>query len=159
MSDEQQEADDRGVVGHAVRGLGESTRHNSLAYGYSLALTGAFGVLTTLVGHATVVEIFCFGLAAALPFPIANAAVTRGFRVQVEGEPPVVLALGTSLGFISVAAAIGAAALAGWLLDDWVAWLAGSFLASAFYLFASAVELLLARFVRQLLGREKLEER
>jgi MFS family permease len=159
MADEQRESDDRGVVGHTVRGLGESTRHNSLAYGYSLALTGSFGVLTTLVAHASVVEIFCFGIGASLPFPIANTAVTRAFTVKVEGEPPVVLALGTSIGVVSVCAAIGAATVFGWLLDDWLAWLVGSFAASAVYLFASALELVVARGVRALLGRDKLAER
>jgi hypothetical protein len=39
-----------------VRGLASSTRHNALAYGYSLATTGTFGALahsTTLPTSAT----------------------------------------------------------------------------------------------------------
>jgi hypothetical protein len=152
------EQDERGVLGHFVRGVGESTRHNSLAYGYSLALTGAFGVLN-LQDRTTVLNVILFGLGGALPFSIANPLVTRGFNYRVEGEPPIVLSLGTSLGFVSVVAAISLAALVGWLLGDWLAWILGGFVASGGYLLLGAVELLLARAVRALLGLEHLEER
>jgi hypothetical protein len=150
--------DERAVHEHFVRGLGEATRHNSLAFGYSLALTGAFGVLAILV-KPTVVDVFLFGIGGSLTFTIANVAVTRGFTVQVEGEPPIVRAIGTSVSFASVSGGIGAAALFAWVLGGWPAWLVGSFAASAVYLVLTALELVLARGVRVLLGREKLEER
>jgi hypothetical protein len=153
-----QEQDDRGITGHFIRGVGESTRHNSLAYGYSLALTGAFGVLN-LQNRTTVLNVLLFGLAGALPFTIANPLVTRGFAYRVEGEPPIVLSMGTSLGFISIVGAIGVAAAVGAVLGSWVAWTVGAFGASSAYLVLSALELVLARGVRSLLGREKLEDR
>jgi MFS family permease len=155
---EKEQDDERGVGGHFVRSIGESTRHNSLAYGYSLALTGAFGVLN-LQDETTVLNVILFGLAGALPFSIANPLVTRGFSYRVEGEPPIVLSLGTSLGFVSVVSAISLAALLGWLLGGWVAWMLGGFVASGGYLVLGALELVLARAVRALLGLEHLEER
>jgi hypothetical protein len=150
--------DEHGLAGHFVRGIGESTRHNSLAYGYSLALTGAFGVLN-LQDKTTVVAVILFGLAGALPFTIANPLVTRGFTYRVEGEPPIVLSLGSSVGFVSVVAAIGVAALAGWILSSWVAWFVGGFASSSTYLVMSALELVLARALRALLGRDSLQDR
>jgi hypothetical protein len=144
---------------HFVRGIGESTRHNSLAYGYSLALTGAFGALDAQTHHMTVVDILLFGIGGAVTFTIMSATVTRGFTVRVEGEPPIVLALGASMGFLSITAAIGAAALLGWLLPDWLGWLVGAFAASTVYLVSTAIELSFARGVRALLGREHLRER
>jgi drug/metabolite transporter (DMT)-like permease len=151
--------DDRTLFGHFVRGLGESTRTNSLAYGYSLALTGAYGVLNEIIGTPHFPQVLLFVVGAAFTFSIANAAVTRGYRQRVEGEPPIVLAFGASFGFLSIAAALGAAALVGWLVPDWVGWLLGGFVASSVYLLGSALELVLARAVRAVVGREHLEER
>jgi hypothetical protein len=144
---------------HFRRGLGESTRHNSLAYGYSLALTGAFGMLTVVAGKPNVGDIFAFAIGASLTFSIANAAVTKGFTTKIEDEPPIVLALGTSFGFISVSTAVGAAALFAWVLPDWVGWAVGAFAASLSYLLITAVEFVLARGVRSLTGRKHLKER
>jgi hypothetical protein len=154
----EDEKEERGVGGHLIRGVGESTRHNSLAYGYSLALTCSFGVLN-LQDKTTVLNVILFGIAGALPFSIANPLVTRGFNYRVEGEPPIVLSMGTSLGFISIGAAVGIAALCGRLLSSWVAWTVGGFVGSASYLLLSAFELVLARGVRSLLGRDRLQER
>jgi hypothetical protein len=148
----------RAIHEHFVRGVGESARHNSLAYGYSLALTGAFGVLSVL-DHTTVARIFLFGLGGSLAFTIINPLVTRGFTYRVEGEPPIVLSLGTSFGFFSVTSSVGLAALASWLLSGWLAWLVGTFVASAGYLVLSALQFVLARGLRALLGLDHLRER
>jgi hypothetical protein len=153
---EQQE--ERGLVGHFVRGMGESTRHNSFAYGYSLALGGSFGVLE-LQNRTTVPSLVLFGIAGALPFSILNPLVTRGYRKRVEGEPPIVLSLGSSFGFVSVAGAIGVAIFFGWVLGGWVAWLVGSFCASSTYLLLTGFEFVLARGLRALFGLEDLADR
>jgi hypothetical protein len=149
----------RGIRGHLYRSFGESTRHNSLAYGYSLALTGAFGAITAETKQPTLLDIVLYGIGAALTFTITSATVTRGFTVRVEGEPPIVLALGASFGFVSITAAILSAALLGWALPDWLAWGLGAFVASTVYLAGTALELTFARGVRALIGREHLEER
>jgi hypothetical protein len=154
MSDEKQQA----AHEHFVRGIGESTRHNALAYGYSIALTGTFGLLTILDRAPHVGDVFLFGLGAAIVFTIANAAVTRGFRVRVQQEPPIVLAFGTSLGFISVSGALGAAALVAKSVPGAAGWLVGPFVASGAYLVLSALEFVLARAVRAVVGVEHLEE-
>jgi hypothetical protein len=153
MSEETQS-----VHEHFVRGIGESARHNSLAYGYSLALTGAFGVLN-LQDKTTVLSVLLFGLGGSLAFTVANPLVTRGFTRRVEGEPPIVLSLGTSLGFLSVLASIGAAALVGWALGSATAWFLGGLVASGVYLVASALQFVLARGVRHVLGLGRLRER
>jgi hypothetical protein len=155
----EREEQERGITGHLVRGLGSSTRQNALAYGYSLALTGAFGMLTAVDRSPHVVDIFLFALGGASTFTVANVVVTRGFKIRVAEEPPVVLALGTSLGFFSIAGALGVTALLAWTLHGWLAWLVGPFAASAVYLALTAVELTLARKVREVVGIERLEER
>lgn len=142
-----------------LRGLGSSTRHNSLAYGYSLALTASFGMLTILDRKPHVADIFLFGVGAAVTFALANAAVTRGFRAKTKDEPPVVIAFGTSLGVVSVTGAIAVAALCGWQLHGWIGWIVGGFGASTAYLVLGALELVAAYALRALLGEHSLEER
>jgi MFS family permease len=144
---------------HFVRGLGESTRHNALAYGYSLTLTGAFGLLTILDRKPHVLDVFLFGIGGSITFAIANAAVTRGFRVRIEREPPIVLAFGSSFGVVSVCGSLGAAALVAWGLHGWPAWLVGPFACSGCYLVLSALEFVLARAARAVLRLEHLQER
>lgn len=151
--------EERGLHEHFVRGFGEATRHNSLAFGYSLALTGAFGILTLTAGRPTVLDVFLFGIGASLTFTVGNAAVTHGYTLRVEGEPPIVRAMGSSFGFLSVSGGVGAAALIGWALHGWPGWLAGSFAASGVYLVLTALELVVARGLRVLIGLEHLRER
>jgi MFS family permease len=150
--------DSKTIHEHFVRGMGESARHNSLAYGYSLALSGTFGVLN-LQDRTSVLNIVLFGLGGSLAFTVANPLVTRGFQYRVEGERPIVLSIGTSLGFLSVTASIGLAALVGWLFGSWVAWFVGAFVASGAYLVLSACQFVLGRYARTLLGRDRLRER
>lgn len=139
---------------HYARGLGMSTRNNSLAYGYSVAITATFGVLDRLVGRATVVEIFLFIAGASAAFALLNLVVTRGFQQRVAREPPLVVALATSLGVFSVSGGVGVAALLGWLVGGWIAWLVAPFAATVVYLVTSASEMAIARRAHLLAGTE-----
>lgn len=143
---------------HVVRGLGASTRHNALAFGYSLCMTCSFGILALSVGSPHPVDIFLFGIGGAVSFAVATALTTRGFRKRVREEPPIVRAVGSSLSFISISGAIGCAWLMAWALGNWSAWLLGSFLASAAYLLLSAFELAFARAIRPLLPVRNMQE-
>jgi hypothetical protein len=137
---------------HYWHGLGLSARNNSLAYGFSVAVTAGYGVLSVLATPTTVPRIFLFVAGACAPFVVLNPLVTRGFQERVEGEPPLVVAVGTSLSFLSASAGVGATALAGWLLGGWLAWLLGALGASVVYLLAAALEVAVARGVRPLTG-------
>ena len=147
------------VRDHFSRGLGESARTNGLAYGYSVALTGAYIVLQAGARSPDVVDAFLFGLGASITFALAGALVTRGFRQRVEREAPVVLALGTALGILSISAATGSCALLTVVSKGHVAWFLGPLVASAVYLLVSALELLLARGVHTVAGTENIDER
>lgn len=144
---------------HAHRGLGASTRHNALAYGYSLALTGTFGVLVDTSGTPQPYEILLFAIGAAITFTIANVVSTEGFRTRVKEEPPAVRSLGSSLGFLSVTGSIAVAWALGWAFGrGWVPWLVAPFASSAVYLLLSALEISAARGLRAALDIE-LEEK
>jgi hypothetical protein len=152
------ESDD-GLRDHYLRGLGISTRNNALAYGFSISVTATFGVLQYLDGPGDVPRIMLFVVGSALPFPVLNALVTRGFRRRVDREPPLVLAVGTSLSLFSIAAAVGLAALIAWAVRGWGAWIASPFAATVVYLLASAAEVAAGRGLHAVAGTENLEKR
>jgi hypothetical protein len=144
---------------HYFRGLGESTRTNALAFGYSITSTASFAVLEQTAGRITVGRIFLFVLGAGVAFAGINALVTRGFRTRVEREPPLVLALGTSLSVISISAAVGVTALIGEAIHGAVAWLIGPILATWAFLGVAALEIAAARLLHVNVGDRAPEER
>lgn len=137
---------------HYVRGLGMSARNNALAYGYSIAATASFGMLVHTDGPVTVLRIFMFVVGNGIAFAGVNALVTRGFRQRVEQEPPVVVALSTSLGMVSISAAVGVVLLLGWGVGGWAAWLLGALLGTWTYLSIAALEMALARTLHLVVG-------
>lgn len=142
-----------------LRGLGLSARNNALAYGYSITATAIFGVLSETARPADIGRIFLFVAGASLAFAAVNAIVTRGFRARVETEPPVVVALATSLGIVSVSAAVGAAVLLATLIRDWPAWLLTGMVSTWIYLSVAALEVAVARALHLNLGDRDPEER
>jgi hypothetical protein len=152
-------SDPDGFFEHYWRGLGLSARNNSLAYGFSVTVTGSFGLLDRLTGRPSVADVFLFVAGACAPFAALNPIVTHGFRRRVEREPPVVVALGTSFSIVSGSAGVGIAALIGWQLDGWIPWLAGSAAAAAVYLLVAALEIAVGRGAHVLAGTRDLEQR
>jgi hypothetical protein len=133
-----------------LRGLGASTRHNALAYGYSLALAGTYGILDVVDGSPTPADILLFGVGGTTTFTLATIGTTRGFRKRTHDHAPAIQAIGSSFGFLSVTAAIGCAWLLAWLIaGGWVAWVLAPFVASFVYLFGSAIELALAQVAQE----------
>jgi hypothetical protein len=155
VSDAPGEEDtDHGPVGTAVS---TSTMGNATAFGFSITITGSFGILQTTVGSPTVVEIVLFGVAAAATIGVIEGFVTRGFRVRTGVAPPEVRLLGTAQNFVSVAAGLGAAAGVAALLDAGVAWPLGACAATLVFLMAESAEILVAEFVQARRGDPEAE--
>ena len=133
-----------GPLDHYLRGLETSTKNNSLAYGYSVAISATFGALDHFHPGPTIVELFLFCVGAGAAFAVINAGVTRGYRSHPPDEPAVVIALGTSFGVVSITAAVAAGAALAWTIGSWPAWLLTSFLATVVYVLAVGVEMALA---------------
>jgi len=143
---------------HYVRGLGMSARNNALAFGYSITSTASFAVLAKTASPATVGHIFMFVIGAGIAFAGVNALVTRGFRSRVDTEPPLVMALATSLSILSISAGVGIAALLGEVIGGWLAWLLGPLLATWTYLGVAALEVATARTLHITVGDEDPSE-
>ncbi len=144
-----------GIVHTYARGVRASLGNNAAAYAYSVTITAAFGVLTTIVGPTRLWDVFTFAFGAALAFTVTDAVASRGFRVRMRGERPEVAVLGAAMSFPSVLLAVGAAALAGQVaLGTPIAWPAGSFAATVVFVLVGAVELLLGERAQQMRGVE-----
>lgn len=131
------------------RGVRTSVRNNASAYGFSVMITAAFGVLTAALGSPRVGDVFLYAGGAVLGVTIVEGLASRGFRIRLRGEQSDVVALGSAFGFASVGLAVGAAALAAELLGGWLGWLIGPLLASSLYVVASGIEMSLARVAQK----------
>ena len=144
---------------HYWRGLGMSARNNALAFGYSVTTTASFVMLAHTAGRISVLRIFMFVVGSGIAFAGVNAVVTRGFRQRVEQEPPVVVALATAFAVVSMSAGVGLAALIGWGVGGWIAWLLGSLLPTWAYLSIAALEMALARVLHLTVAEEPPHKR
>jgi hypothetical protein len=100
-----------------------------------------------------------FVVGSGIAFAGINALVTRGFRQRVEQEPPVVVALATAFALVSASAGVGVAALIGWGVGGWGAWLLGSLLPTWAYLSIAALEMALARVLHLTVADEPPHQR
>ena len=127
-------------------GMGTTTRHNTVAYGFSVSETVTFGALLLIDGRPGVLELFLFVISASAAFALVNLVVTRGFSEEMSGEPILVVALGTSFAVLSISAALGVAIGFCHLLSGWSAWLVVPFVSTIAYLVAVGVEMTVASF-------------
>ena len=132
-----------------LHGLRASVRNNASAYGFSVTITAAFGLLTTALGTPTASQIFAFASGAVAAFALVEIVVSRGFTQGLEDEPASVKELGSSISILSVGIAIACAYAIGRLVGGFVAWPLGSFGATSAYLFLFGVELSLAHRVQR----------
>jgi hypothetical protein len=119
--------DDRRL--HLVRGMRVTVREDASAFAYSILITATFGAANLVAGPVTVPRLFLFVLGATGAFAVAEAGVSRLFRLRIREEPGDVVVLGTALAPISVAAALSVAigvlpvspTAAGWVLAPFLA--------------------------------------
>ena len=144
-----QQTTNQGAVETAIS---TATRGNAIAFGFSITITGTFGILQKLIGSPTLVQIFLFGVSAAATVGVIEALVTRGFRHRPRAVPAEVRMLGTAQDFLSVAAGLGAAAGVATLLDAGGAWPLAAAAATFVFLAAESAETLLAEIVQDRRG-------
>src|SRR5215211_702389 len=124
-----------------VRGLRSAARNNASAYGYSVTITATFGILSVVTAVTTVLEIFAFAGGAVLAYALVDGVASGGFRHGPrDEEPSEVTALGSSISFVSVGAALAIALVEAQLVGGgWPAWPLGAFLATVAYLLLLAL--------------------
>ena len=121
-------------------GLGASTRENAGAFAFSIMITSAFGAVSTLEPRPRVWEMFLYAAGGVGGFAVVGALGKLLHDPHTEPERTRVVFLASVLGFFSVLAGVGAAALAAWLLPGWPGWPVGAFAASTVFLLANGIE-------------------
>lgn len=129
---------------HVAHGIRASMRNNGQAYGYSVSVTIALGLLTVEANEPGSAHYIYFALGAAVAFSVLELLATTGFRKPLEEEPSTVTAMGVSLSVVSV----GVSALLAWAASSLVggvaAWPVTSFSVSVVYLVLAGTEFALA---------------
>jgi hypothetical protein len=131
------------------RGIRTSVRNNVSAYGFSIMITATFGVISSELGSPSVGEVFLFCGGGISGVTIVEAIASRGFTMQLRGEPSDVVALGSSFSYLSVGVSVGAAALVALLLSGWLGWTIGALSATGVYVPISGIEMALAHRARE----------
>ncbi len=141
---------ERGFGNRYAHALRAGTHNNAAAYGYSVSITAAFGILSTTQGTPGILQIFAFAGGAVVAFALVGAIASGGFRRRLEDEPSEVKALGGSLALLSVGLAIATTFAAGQLSPPGSGgWPLGAFLATVVYLSLVPVEMVLAELLEE----------
>ena len=131
------------------RGLTTSAINNASAFGFSVMITSAFGMLSHFKGTPTTSEVFLFALAAVAGVSIIDAVASGGFRRRPHIHPSEVVMLGTAANLISVAIALAFVYGTGRLLPEPYAWAIAPMLAATIYVLVEGAELAIAENVQQ----------
>ncbi len=130
-------------------GVRSAVRNNLGAFGFSVVITSAFGLVQHEAGNPTVPDVFLFAGGAAAGFVVVDALASRLFRTRLRGETPEVVAVGAALSFLSIGLSVGAAALGAAVVKAAGAWALASFAATGVYVLVGGLELTLARRIEE----------
>lgn len=119
-------------------------------------ITASFGVLNATQGQPTVLDVFAFLGGAVTGVSVVDGIATHGFRRRFRGEDSDVIALAAAIGYVSVGLAVGTAAVAGAILDDWVGWAVGALVATTTFVLLSGLEMTFARIAQE--DREEVDD-
>lgn len=120
--------------------------NNSTAYGYSVSITAAYGLVSGVRGSATALETVGFALGAAGAFVAIALALAARFRKRTLDESETMASIAGVMDLASVVAAVGVAVAAS-RIPGVLAWVLCSFLMTLTYLVVGALDVLVARQV------------
>jgi hypothetical protein len=126
---------------HYRRGLGTALRHNQVAYAYSATATALFGVLQHEDGGPNIGQAFVFVAGTGVAFALVNASLTNWFSARLPREPSEVVALGTAISVVSMAAGLGLGSLVAWQLEAWAAWAVAPLVTSIGFMLLAGIEM------------------
>ena len=122
-----------------------SVRQNAPAYGFSIMITSAFGITSTLQPSPATWVVPLFALGAVGGFVLVDLAATHALRDDsADGERSSVQLLVAALNVLSILAGVGSAALVAWALGGWAAWIVSAACASAAFTLVNGLEYVLA---------------
>jgi len=144
--------------GPAGRALSTAVHGNSTAFGFSLTMTGTFGMVTSAVGTPKAWDVLLYSLGAALAIGALEGLVTQGFRLRPVTSPSEVRMLGTALNLLSVGIAVGVALGVAEAIGGYAAWPVCALCSATTYVLAEAGELWLAARIQEARGDPRADE-
>ncbi|MHA6800018.1 hypothetical protein [Bounagaea algeriensis] len=157
MNDEEREDEDASEESPLVsegrfevfgRGVRTALRNNATAYGFSISLTAAYGLVNNASGAGSALETISFAFGAAVAFVLVGGLSVAYFphgRLREGGQ---VTTLAGGFDILSVMGAI-TAAYGSSHLPGLAAWPATAFATVVAYLLVGGVDVLIARWVAQ----------
>lgn len=131
------------AYGSAVR---STLRNNATAYGFSISITSAFGLLTWAHGQPDAVEIVLFALGAACGFVLIGSLLAPRFSLRGTSDSETVMLLNGAADLLSVVCAVGVG-IALSLLPPTAAWPVTGFGTIVVFLLVGGIDVLIARFL------------
>lgn len=126
-------------------GVRTTLRNNATAYGFSVSITAAFGVVTSSHQQASYpLQAVLFAGGAVLAFLFVEAVAASLFRRGARGETENVVMISGAVDALSVLAAVGTASALS-LVPSIAAWPLTAFGATFAYLLVGGVDVLVAR--------------
>lgn len=130
------------VYGSGVR---TTLRHNATAYGFSVSITAAFGVVTSSHQQSSFpLQAVLFAAGAVGAFLLVEAVASRLFRRGAREETENVVMISGAVDALSVLTAVGAASALS-LVPGIAAWPLTAFGATFTYLLVGGLDVLIAR--------------
>jgi hypothetical protein len=117
---------------------------SATSYGYTLTIWATSAVVLHHRGIPTEADALTFVLGAIAAFAVVGFVANRGLA-RVGPPQPLTFRLWQALHLLSVAVAIGGAAVIARLLHSWMAWPASGFTATGVYLVVLAAQLSVGR--------------
>lgn len=126
-------------------GMRTTLRNNATAYGFSVSITAAFGLVSTVHPQSAFPwRVLLFAAGAGAAFVLVEAVAARLFRHAHGGDRESVLLLAGAVDVLSILVAVGAAVgLAH--LPGLVAWAGTGFGATLAFLLVGGLDVLVAR--------------
>lgn len=131
------------IYGRAVR---TALGNNATAYGFSISITAAYGLLSGPQSTVTAAETIGFALGAAFAFAVVGAAFMIVFSQGSLGENAQIATISGGVDVLSIGCAVGAAYLLARLPGEWVWPLTGASTVAT-YLIVGGLDVLVARAV------------
>lgn len=126
-------------------GVRTTLRHNATAYGFSISITAAFGLLTSSHQQAAFpLQTLLFAGGSVAAFLLVEVVASRLFRRQAGSETESVIMISGTVDALSVLTAVGAASALS-LLPGIGAWPLTAFGATLAYLLVGGIDVLIAR--------------
>lgn len=128
-------------------GVRTTLRNNATAYGFSISVTAAFGLLASSHQQASFpLQALLFAGGAVAAFLLVEAVASRLFRRRAPSETDSVIMISGAVDALSALASVGAASALS-LVPGIVSWPLTAFGATLAYLLVGGLDVLIARRV------------